>query len=455
MNRRDFIKDSATVGATLAMALGAEELNAQKARTPKTAPPVKKAEPPQARDEDKPKGPPVKCAVLGLGNWGRKMLENLAKMGNAPVVAICDTYTAPVHVKKSQALAPNASFSEDYRKVLENPEVQAVFVATPTHKHKQMVLDALAAGKHVYCEAPLSNDLAEAKAIAKAALDAKPIFMPGLQFRSNGQHIHVAKFIKGRTTTGRMTYARAQWHKRDSWRQVHPDDARQRELNWRLSKETSLGLVGEIGIHQMDIATWFFGEYYPKEAMLPVAASGFGGIFLHNDGRDVADTVRCVLEYPNNISLSYDVTLTNSFEGAYELFYGANAAVLMRDQRAWMFREAQGDPLGWEVYARKDDYRIGEPNISGTEKVDTGIALVADATKQLARNKKPGELGADVTKTALYQSILAFLDAIRENKRPRTGPVEGYQATVVAAKVNEAVLTGTRVVFQKEWFEIS
>src|SRR5262249_60390871 len=98
--------------------------------------------------------------------------------------------------------------------------------------------------------------------------------------------------------------------------------------------------------------------------------------------------------------------------------------------------------------------------------VDSGIALVADATKQLALGKT--ELVNDPTKTSLFYSITAFLDAVRagkrvpvkepsrENPRPPLTPsaLDGYRANVIAVKANEAALTGSKIVFQKEWYEL-
>jgi hypothetical protein len=119
-----------------------------------------------------------------------------------------------------------------------------------------------------------------------------------------------------------------------------------------------------------------------------------------------------------------------------------------------MFKESDSPVLGWEVFARKDDMVIGDVASGTGIRVASGIALVADATKQLALGKQPGAVGTDLTKTALYQAITDFLDSIRKNTKPAVGPEEGYQATVVSHKANEAAATGARIVFQKEWFEV-
>jgi len=441
MNRRDFFKDAAALTLTAAMSVEAAELLAD---SPRGAP---QQPAPKLDDDDKVQGPPVNCAVIGLSYQGREMLSVLAKMGvGAPVSMVCDTFAAPNFLKKATAIAPSAKVVDDYRKVLDDKSVQAVFVVTPTHKHKQIVLDALAAEKNVYCEAPLSNDLDEAKAIAKAGKEAKTIFQSGLQSRSNKQNHHVFKFVES-GQLGDIAFGRAQYHERTNWVRLDPRDERQRELNWRLRKETSLGLIGEIGIHQIDTASWFFKA-------LPVSVTGFSGIMAYNDGRTVPDTVQCVVEYPNNVRFVYDATLANSFEGRYETFYGTVSAIQLRDLEAWMIKEVDSKLNGWEPFARKDHYMIRYGDTNSGRDIGTGIALVADATKQLKHGLDPGKTGTDLSKSALYQAVLEFLNSINQKKQLGAGPVEGYQATVVACKANEAALSGNKLTFEKTWFEI-
>lgn len=387
--------------------------------------------------DDKPvDASPVGVAVIGLGEQGRNLLTSLGYVAGADVRYVCDTY-APAH-KKALELAPKAKAATDYKQVLGDAAVKGVFIATPSHLHKQVVADALAAGKAVYCEAPLASNVAEAREIALLAkANAKVIFHSGLPYRTNPQHNHVYKFVETGALS-RVAQGKAQWHKKESWRRAAPTDARQNALNWRLKRATSGGLVGEIGIHQIDVATRFLGKK-------PVAVSGFGGIMAWNDGRDVPDTVQCVLEYPGGVHIAYDATLANSFDGAYELFQGTDAAVLLRDARAWMFKEADAPALGWEVYAYKE--KLGD---------ETGIALVADATKLLAAGKKPSEnRDADPKRSALYHACDVFLGAIRSGKGDVEASAEvGHTATVIALTANEAILAGKRIEFTPGMFTI-
>jgi len=455
LNRRNFLRGIAAgaVGAGVLLDEMRAEAQAQPAANAQAA-----AKPATAEQLT---GAPVNIAVIGLGPRGREILTSLARVGPvANVVSICDKFSAPVFVKRAAAVVPKATFVDDYRKVLADKNVQAVFIATPTHLHKQIALDAVAAGKHVYCEAPLAHTIEDARAIAQAGKGAKVVFQSGLQNRCNLQALHVGRFIHS-TQIGRMTTARAQWHSKSSWRTANPSAEREAELNWRLKRATSTGLPGEVGIHQLDTASWYLKSR-------PVSVSGFGGVMLYKDGRDVPDTVHCLIEYPNDVRMSYDATLTNSFDGAYELFMGTDAAIILRDQRAWMFKEADAGQLGWEVFARKDEMAIGDVGAGSGVKLATGIALVADATKQLALGKQPGQVGTDVTRTSLYQAVEGFLkscqkgerispkEPTKENPNPPLvpGPVEGFEATVVAIKTNEAVLSGNKINFEAGWFTL-
>ncbi len=448
-NRRDFLRGGSI--ATMMAMLGGVELVAQ------TNEPA--AEPKRPKKT-------VKVAVIGLGAWGRELLATLAKIGQVDewvmpeVAAICDTY--PAFLRRSASVAPGAVQTPDYKTILENKDIPCVIVATPTHQHKDLVLAALQAGKHVYCEAPLANTIDDAKTIALAA-KAKPqqIFQAGLQMRADPQRHFLLPFIRS-GALGKSVMARSQWHRKQSWRAISPNPEREKALNWRLYKTTSLGLVGELGIHPIDQATWFLNA-------LPHAASGFGAINLWNeDDRDVPDTAQVVLEFPGGINMVYDATLANSFDGEYEMMYGSNAAVMMRDGKAWLFKEVDSPLLGWEVYAAKQTFYK-----------DTGIALVAGASKSTPPSEALAQEQA-VKAAPLYVALQRFLlnsddlsKAVEDNKmalgddvalineqvakvprRPVAGYLDGYQSAVIAVKANEAVNTGKRVEWKPDLYEL-
>jgi predicted dehydrogenase len=448
LNRRDFLKGSSAT--TLMMLLGGVELKA-----------AEQTQSGEAPTQYKTTGEPLKCAVIGLGARGRELLATLAKLPNAPVVAICDGYEA--FLKRAKAAAPEAGTFTDYKQVLARKDVEGVLIATPTHTHKEIVLAALDSGKHVYCEAPLANTIDDVRTIAQAARNhLKVNFQAGLQGRAYPHHHFLLTFVRT-GALGKNVKGRAQWHKKQSWRRTSPNPDRERELNWRLDNATSLGLVGEIGIHQIDLANWIINA-------LPVSVTGFGGIVNWSDGRDVPDSVEVVFEYPGKVFLTYEASLATSFDGENNVFYGTDATLMVRQNKAWMFKEVDAPLLGWEVYAKKDAFYK-----------DTGIVLMANATKLAAQGKQPGEEPADV-KPALQDALEAFasnskvygaavedfaanfdvndtaalkeaVDSAMKNKLHAAGYKEGLEATVSVIKANEAVLKGERIKFQKEWFE--
>jgi predicted dehydrogenase len=364
------------------------------------------------------------------------VLTALSHAAGANVVRICDSYEG-IHDRASE-LAPKATVGTDAAEVFADPAVQAVWICTPTHQHKDLAIAALKAGKNVYCEAPLAHTIDDARAIALAAQAAKgQVFHSGLQERTNPQHLHVVKFIRS-GALGTVVGGRLHWHKRTSWRRAAASDERAKALNWRLRNDTSLGLAGELGIHQFDVASWFLKT-------LPEAVSGRGAIRAWKDGRDVADTVQALLEFPEGLTVGYDATLGNSFDGHAETLLGTEAAVMVRDHRAWMFKEADATALGWEVYAYRE--KLGD---------DTGIALVADATKILAAGKKPGEnREVDPKRTPQVTAAEAFLDAIRaKTGESACDALTGFQATVVAIITNRAIREQKRIVFTPEMFAL-
>ena len=433
LNRRHFFKAGSF--ATVMAAMGGIPLTAQEAAKLDSA--DGKVLPPPKVDpnyKEKPPGPPVRCGVVGLGTQGREILTTLAKLPNGPVTAICDNYKAAF--RRAAEAAPNAKQHADYRELIANPEVQAVIVATPTHLHREIAVAAMQAGMHVYVEAPLALSIDDARAIAVAAkgLAKGQVFQAGLQLRENPQHHHVLKFVRT-AATGRIAVSRGQYNRKQSWRRSSPNGDRERALNWRLYKDTSIGLPGEIGIHSLDTACWFNDK-------VPVAVSGFGGILQWQDDREVADTVTVILEFAGGLRHSFTSTLANSFEGEHDVFYGSDAAVLIRDNKAWMFKETDAPLLGWEVYARKDDFLN-----------DSGIALVANATKILAQGKKPAE-AASQTEPPLQFALGRFIEHINDGTMPDASWKAGYQATVLAIKAHEAVQSGTRITLDPAWFQV-
>jgi predicted dehydrogenase len=409
-------------------------------------------------------GPPLNCAVIGCGQWGREIISNLSRVPRANISAICDSY--PSYLRRAGTAAPKAEKIEDYRRILEKKEISAVVIATPTHLHKDIVLAAIQAGKHVYCEAPLAHTVDDARAIARAAKNARKVyFQAGLQQRSDPEIIHILNFVRA-GAAGTAFLARSQYHKKNSWRRSSPNADFEKALNWRLRKESSVGLIGEIGIHNLDAAGWFMNRR-------PISVSGFGSTILWNDDREIPDTSISVVEYNRGARMVYDATLANSFDAEYDMFYGTDATVMLRERRGWMFKEVDSALLGWEVYARKETFFK-----------EVGIVLAANATKLAAQGDNPvidtqvatqGSLyyaleafvtNADLTKTGVddftanfgsddENALAEYLVDVNKNRLPAADWKEGYEATVTAIKAHEAVMSGVKIALPDELFDVA
>ncbi len=408
-DRRNFLKGAA---GTLALLLSRQGLaSAQAPPAPAIA------------------GPPVRFGVIGLGAWGREMVEALGRTPTALVGGLCDSYEP--FLKRAAATAPAAMATAEWRQLLDAKDIDAIVIATPTPDHREIALAALQARKHVYCEAPIAASIDDARAIAAAAKGASGVvFQGGLQGRSNALYSHVLQFVKT-GVLGDMALVNAQWSRKESWRRAAPTPERERALNWRLDK-TSPGLMGEIGIHQIDLVSRYLGAR-------PSAIVGSGGITAWRDGRETPDTALTLIEF-GATRATIRATLASSFGAAYTIFQGSNSSLLLKETRGWLIKEADSPLLGWEVYARKESVHD-----------ETGIAMVADATKLLAAGKEPGKDGPlEPEKPALVMAFESFITSIRTGAPSACGPGEAYAATVAALSANKAVVTNSRVELRPE-----
>lgn len=366
---------------------------------------------------------PLRLAVVGAGRQGRAVLAELQKLETAQVVAVCDT--APSRLRAGVRRVNGAKGYEDMAKLLaDGKDFDAVVVATSTHAHKDVVLAALGAGKHVYCEAPLAHTLADSKAIAQAAKAAKGVFAAGLLARSNP----IYKLAWGFHRAGvleKLLMLRAQDHSKTSWRFPGDDAASTQAFDWRLDPLRSSGLPGELGTHQFDVLHWYTGEY-------PTSVRGTGSIRAYPDGRTLADTVQCALSFAGGLQLQWDATLGGGYEGRYELLAGTMGAMRLGWTAGWLFKEAEAPTQGWEVYANRESFHS-----------DTGITLIADATK-LAKQGKLKE-GVGLPNPPLYYALADFVASCTTQARVACTAEEGHRATAVGLLAQQAVLTGQDV----------
>ncbi|MCL4220588.1 MAG: Gfo/Idh/MocA family oxidoreductase [Phycisphaerales bacterium] len=369
------------------------------------------------------RGAGPRVAIIGAGRQGRAILGELEKIEGVVVGALCDADSSRLEAGLRRTRDAKGFTSVD--KLLgEGGAFDAVFIATPTHTHRQVAEACIAGGQNVYCEAPLESTLEAAAALARAARSGGRVFQVGLDARSNPVYQLARSFFLSDAVRD-LVNVQAQYHRKNSWRVPANDAAREKLLNWRLDHEVSLGLAGEEGTHQFDTIAYFTGRY-------PRKVRGVGSIRLHLDGRKVHDTIACQLEYDNGVIMSYDATLANSYGGRFETLFGTNAAIKLAQTHAWMFKEADAPTQGWEVYANRQQFHN-----------DEGITLIAGATK-LAEQGKLRE-GVGLPHPPLYYAIGDFLKSVTEGAEVRCTAEEGYRSTVIGIKAAQAVATGAEV----------
>jgi predicted dehydrogenase len=376
-------------------------------------------------------GAPLSVALIGAGRQGRAILGELATIPEAQVAAVCDTDDSRLQsaVRRAQGLKGYAG----HRELLEKESgVAAIVIATPTHLHREIALDCIAAGKHVYCETPLAHTLEDCQAIAAAAKGSSKVFAAGFQGRANPVYSLARSFFKAGTLR-QLSHLRAQDHKKTTWRTPGSSPEREKELNWHLDPAVSLGLAGEKGAHQLDVFHHFLGRH-------PISVRGRGDVRLHQDGRQVADTIALELAFADGLRAAYSCTLANSYDGRYELLAGEMAAIKLAWTHGWMFKEADAPTQGWEVYANRQQFHN-----------DQGITLIADATKLAAQGKLTEGVGLPYT--SLYYALADFVKACAEGKPAACSASDAARSTFVAVCAAQAVRANGEVAIDPKLLE--
>lgn len=238
---------------------------------------------------------PVKLGYIGLGNRGLSLFRtSLQVPGNQPV-AVCDARRtqmefAVVDVKRKKGDEYALKQYSDYRKLLDDKDVEAVFIATPHYLHAPMAIDAIRAGKHVYCEKAMAYTIGECWDLYRL-VKANPriVFQIGHQRHYSPLYQEVKRRIDA-DEIGDIVAVRAQWNLNDEVRRPCPDPALETLINWRLYSEYSGGLASEFATHQIDVANWMLGTY-------PDSVCGYGGVDWFEGKRDTTDNIHLVFNY--------------------------------------------------------------------------------------------------------------------------------------------------------------
>ena len=365
---------------------------------------------------------PVRVGLIGAGRQGRAIIGELQQLPDVTLTAVCDVN--PARLRTALERAPGTAAVPDHQALLARTDLDAVIVATPTHVHRAIAIDAIRSGKHLYCEAPLAHTLEDARAMVEAAASVNSVAAAGYQARSNPMYLRAASFLGSDTLREPVSFS-AVSNRKTSWRFPGSDPASEQAANWRLDPNVTTGLPGEIGSHQFDVALWMLGGP-------PAKITGRGAIRLHDDGRRIPDTVSAEMSWANGVTLQWSATLASSYGGQYELLHCVNAAIRLAWTHAWLFKEVDSPTQGWEVYATRQQFYN-----------DEGIVLVADATKLAAQGRL--KEGAGLPHSPLHYALADFLSAATGGKPPACSLATAARATALGILTHQAIATGQQV----------
>jgi predicted dehydrogenase len=300
----------------------------------------------------------IRVGIVGAGDRGMELAAQIRTCPNVEIAAFADIFSR--RLERAGGAAPSAALYSDYRRLLDDPLIDAVVIATPPHLHALQFVDALAAGKHVYQERIMAFSLGHAKKMRAAYREygarkygARLTVQIGHQACSSGQMADARQFLSDASRMGNITAITMQMHRNTpgnkplwsrpalltsdvnaqnvAWEeflrdaQPRPFDAH-RFIHWRYFWETSGGNVFE-GMSQQ-LSFW----YKALGLRIPQSASMKGGIYLRKDGRDVPDTMSVVLQQPEEILISWVSSSGNNRLGAGEDVLGTHGTISRASQ---------------------------------------------------------------------------------------------------------------------------
>ncbi len=427
VTRRDFLKTAAVVAAASAL--------------PTVGAPAILAKP----------GPneAVNYGVIGTGTQGCTLLKFLTTIPAGRCVATCDIY--PPNLKKGvETIGNNPATYEDYRRLLERSDIDAVLIAVPLNLHARIVVDALHAGKHVFVEKSMFFKEEEAGQIRQAAAaHPKQVLQVGLQRRSSVLYQVAMEMIR-KGALGKITFVRAHWHRNSDWRRPIPDPQYERLINWRMYREYSGGLMAELASHQIDVANWAIGAE-------PVSVVGTGGIDYWRDGRETCDNVQAIFEYPGGQKLLFSSILSNAHYGFEEQIMGDQGTLETTIGRGMYFREPVAKATtgqakeNWWAGATVTEQAVQKGVPIFPEK-GNGPAGFLDREVRYAKRwlASMGIYEYEETHDPCWSELVNYFASIRGGK-PVVAPLELGAADALAVIYgNRAIDTGQRVFWPKK-----
>ena len=388
-------------------------------------------------------GEKARIALIGTGSRGQYHIHNLLLIPHARIVALCDCYEP--NLQAAAALCPGAKLYRDYRKLLEDKDIDGVIISTPLGSHAAITLDALSAGKHVFCEKAMARTLDECKAVYDAYRKSDKVLYFCMQRMFDEKYLRGMKLLHD-GLIGEIVGMRCHWFRNADWRREVPSPELERQINWRLYKEHSGGLMTELACHQIEVCNLAVGR-------IPQSISGMGDIVYWKDGREVYDAVNVIYRYADGRKINYESLISNKFNGMEDQILGKKGTMEL----------AKG-----VYYLEEDNSRSGIECLidSMKEKVLTSVPLAGPSWRpevkgqyiphnivegRISVNGGQNMIGVDNDGSDVILS--AFCSACITGEKAVNVVEEAYCATVLCLLGNKAMEEQRTILFP-EYYKI-
>lgn len=465
MNRRDFLRSSAAVGAGFVLASTVSGLAG-----------------------DSKNSDDINVAIIGAGAQGRILVESAVKIPGVRFKALCDIWTSYNQTYLSNVL--KVAYQQEHNRYVDYKEmlaaekdIDAVLIATPDFWHSEQAVTCLEAGLDVYCEKEMSNTLEGARKMVEAAKRTGKLLQIGHQRRSNPRYLYCyERILKKANLLGRITTINGQWNRskeacmdRDVAKKYYIEPAvlekygfksMHQFLNWRWFKGLGGGPIIDLGSHQIDIYSWFLGTN-------PVSAIASGGTdYYDKSTHEWFDNVMVVYEYQTQNGIVrgfYQTGTTNSSNGYYECFMGDEGTLVISEasNRGSVYRENWVPAEKWEKWIAKGVlYKQTEQELKCLEDAKKQCRLAFGAELMTPRggggivdvreSPVPPKYDLPITMDKPYHQphLENFFNAVRRKEQLNCPAEVGYETAVAVLKVNESIAGGKKINFSPEEFKV-
>jgi predicted dehydrogenase len=273
----------------------------------------------------------VRLGVIGNGGRGRHLIRMAQRAGGAEFVALSDAWAARMDEAQadiSKGGGGACAKSQDYRRLLDNKDVDAVLVVATDHQHSRMTVAAVQAGKDVFVEKPMVSLPAEGLAVVKAVKASKQVVQVGVQQRSISHFIEAKQRFIDSGAMGEVRMVRTYWNANTGYLTKVPPGMEKKpaDLDWDavlgpLPKRpwtpwmyfnrfaswefSSGGQTGGLFVHLIDVVMWYLGLTKPQTCV------ALGGIYQYKDERDTADNINMIVTYPQDVNVTFEATISD------------------------------------------------------------------------------------------------------------------------------------------------